>query len=286
MGQHESTNATPASAGEDKGTPGTVERVIRLLQFVAERGSFNVKDAVTALRLPTSTVHRLLLQLAQMGLVERESYQGYRVSRELYRLSGLVMQRFDLHGVAHSHLVELVREFDETCSFAVYLPSTHSGMIVETVLTSHPLQFRLEPFVSWPLTWGSLGRVMLAHLPEEDVREALKGAMPSPATGAPPPTVESIAGELAQIREVGYYVARNHNVAGAVGTSAAVLGAGGKLVGAIGMTIPVARYREELQPEISARIRHHAQMLSASLGYSHESHAPAHGRHTAAPSGR
>ncbi|CAN5560546.1 IclR family transcriptional regulator [soil metagenome] len=249
---------------------GTVERVIRLLQFVAEEGQFNLKDAAAALSLPPSTTHRLLQLLVRMDLVQRDEQQNYKISREYYRIGSLASRRFDINSAAHPHLAEMSELYDETASFALYMPATHQGMIVETIATRHPLQHRIDLYANWQLTWGSLGRAMLAYLPDPEVEAVLANASPSPATGQPVPTMQSLAAELAGIRALGHYVSINQNVLGATGTAAVVLGLDGRVIGSIGITIPVARYKPESQPEISALVMRHAQALSASLGYNGE----------------
>jgi DNA-binding IclR family transcriptional regulator len=263
--QAEEAPASSRKKGED--VVGTVERAIRLLQFIAEQGRFNLKDAAAALRLPPSTVHRLLQLLVRMDLVERDDQQNYHVGREYYRMGALATERFDWHQAAHSHLMAIHERFNETCSFALYLPATLSGMIVETVSTTHPLQYRIDPFMHWPLAWGSLGRAILAYLSEDEIDGVLASASPSPATSQPVPTKQSLAAELAGIRLLGHYVSINQNVLGATGTAAPVLGLGGRVIGALGITIPVPRYRPEQQPEFTAAIMEHAQLLSESLGY-------------------
>jgi DNA-binding IclR family transcriptional regulator len=249
---------------------GTVERVIRLLQFVAEEGQFNLKDAAAALSLPPSTTHRLLQLLVRMDLVQRDEQQNYKISREYYRIGSLASRRFDINSAAHPHLAEMIEQYNETCSFALYMPATHQGMIVETIPTSHALQHRIDLYANWQLTWGSLGRAMLAYLPEPEIEAVLANASPSPATGQAVPTMQSLAAELAGIRALGHYVSINQNVLGATGTAAVVLGLDGRVVGSIGITIPVARYKPEVQPEISAMVMEHAQALSAALGYNGE----------------
>jgi len=268
--QTSQSQATDKRTGKSEDMVGTAERIIRLLQFVAERGQFSLKDVSAALRLPPSTVHRMLQLLMRFDLVDRDDQLNYRVSREYYRIGSLAVDKFDLNTAARPHLEEMSRRTNETVSFALYLPKQRLGMIVDTIPTKYPLQYWIEPFTTWSLAWGSLGRAMLAYLPDEDVTAILESAPPSPATGQPVPTKESLATEFAGIRALGHYVSINQNVLGATGTAAVVLGLGGQVIGSIGVTIPVARYRPEAQPEVSEMVTRHARELSASLGYKGE----------------
>jgi DNA-binding IclR family transcriptional regulator len=268
MAQSKDTPESADTKGRSDDTGGTVQRVIRLLQYVAEEGQFNLKEASSEVGLPSSTVHRLLQFLIRADLVERDKNQTYRLSREFFRLGSLAVQKFDINSAAHPHLVALVERFGETCSFAIYLPKRKMGMIVDTVPSSHPLQFVIEPFAPWTLAWGSVGRTMLAHLPDDEVAEILAAAPPSAASGQPAPSKESLSAELAGIKALGYYTSVSQRIPGATGTCAPVLGSEGRLIGSIGITIPLSRYRPETQDDINAEILRHASELSAALGYS------------------
>lgn len=256
----------PKERTDDLG--GTVLRVVRLLQFVAEEGRFNLKEASSRIGLPSSTVHRLLQILVGADLVERDDSQTYRLGREYFRLGSLAIRKFDIDQAAHVHLVELVERFGETCSFAVYLQKRRMGMIVDTVPSPHPFQFVIEPFEPWTLAWGSLGRTMLAHLPDEVVAAILAAAPPSPVSGAPAPSKESLSAEFAGIRALGYYTSVSQRTPDSTGTASPVLGSGGRLIGSLGITFPLSRYRPEQQGEVNAEISGRARALSLSLGYS------------------
>jgi DNA-binding IclR family transcriptional regulator len=258
---------TPKTKAAGDGAVGTGERIIRLLRFVAEHPRFSLKDATAAIDLPVSTVHRMLQLLIRQDLVRREGPQDYRISREYYRLGGLAMQGFDLNGAAREHLAQLAGRYDETCAFAIYLPADHRLTIVDMVSTSHPVQYRIDLFTPRTLDWGTFGRTILAHLPDADARAALADAAPSLVDGSPAPTLESLAGEMAQIRAEGCYVGVNQPALGTVGIAAPVLGAGGRVVGALGMTIPSMRFQAQLQPEVTQAIKQQAGELSATLGY-------------------
>jgi DNA-binding IclR family transcriptional regulator len=248
-------------------TFGTVARVIRLLQGVAESGDFTLKDMSTQLDLPPSTVHRLLQLLMKFDFVERRPNQTYRASREFYRVGSLVQSKFDLNSAARPYLSAIAETYREICSFALYMPATRTGMIVDTIRSPHPLQYYIEPFAHWPLTWGALGRAMLSALPEEDVVAILAEAQPAPATGQAPPSFKQLVRDLKIVHEQGFYVSINQNVLGATGTAAPVFGPDGRLIGSLGLTIPLARYDPRVQERISRDIADTAQRFSAALGY-------------------
>lgn len=254
--------------GSDKpDLSGTTSRIIRALEAVAEKGDFRLKDIAEKIDLPTSTVHRILQTFTALNLIEKTDTQYYTLGIDFFRISSLVQQKFKLQNIARDQLLDMAEHSGETCSFALYMRATRTGMIVDTIPTNHPLRYHIEPFTHWPLAWGSLGRSMLAYLPAEDVEAVLAAARASPATRQPVPKMADLSAELAETRLSGHYVSINQVEPGATGTAAAVLGPRGALVGSLGIAIPVQRYSPDMQAGLSEVVMRNARSLSASLGY-------------------
>src|SRR4051794_10018363 len=117
-------------------------RVLKLLQCVAEgEREFALKELVARTGLAPSTTHRLLGFLVQADMVERAGPKAYRLGPEIFRIASLILQKFELHKLARPLLHELWTQWQETCSFCLYKPSTRSAIVVETIRTPHPLQF-------------------------------------------------------------------------------------------------------------------------------------------------
>lgn len=250
-------------------TSGTVARVIRLLQCIAESsGEVSVKELSRRLALPPSTVHRQLQLLSQSGIVERRiASHSYRTGREFFRICSLVLKQFDVRDLVRRFLEELRDSSGETAFFVMYLPATHQATIVEVVRSPNPLRHDLEPFTYRPLTWGSSGRSILAHLPEAMIGEIIARADPSPAAGKPLPGPNVIRAELRRIRRCGYAMSRGQNLLGAVGIASAVFDADAKVLGSIGLTIPDVRFNPAKADKLAAMTVAEARRVSASLGY-------------------
>ena len=69
---------------------GAIERTLRVLQCVAESGTFTAKTIAEQAGIPTSTAYRLLQTLNGMNFVEKASHGGFRIGREYVRLASLV----------------------------------------------------------------------------------------------------------------------------------------------------------------------------------------------------
>ena len=246
---------------------GTVARVALLLRLIAARqGSFTLTDIANAANLPAPTVHRLLDLLAQQGLVAHEKAQrSYRLGTELYRISSLVRANVPLAQLVRPVLADAAHEVDETCYFALYLPAQLALMFESRVDSSHPLDYRFEFNRPMSLLWGSSGRVVLAHLPEERVRAAIEQEKNFSKDGRVP-DFKRLMAELKQIREQGYAYSHGQRVPGAVGVLAPVFGESGAIYGALGFTVPEQRFHEDKLPLLIKSATGHAARLSGALG--------------------
>ena len=246
---------------------GSIERTLRVLQIVAEKGEFTPRDIAEEVGLPASTAYRLLQTLGTMNFVEKANHGSYRVGRQFLRLASLIVDKFDYEAIAHPILRELVEEFEETAAFAIYLPNDFCFTIIDSVSAKHPLQYVVQKYVQRPMIGGALGRSMLPFLPEADVAQAIARQELPREPGAVPLTRAALADEFESIHRQGCFIATSPNTLGTAGTAAPVFNSRGQLLGSIGITVPVLRSRPELQPEISRAVVSAARSLSSALGY-------------------
>jgi DNA-binding IclR family transcriptional regulator len=243
-------------------------RVLRLLQCIAEgEREFALKDLTARTGLAPSTTHRLLTFLVQAGMVERAGPKAYQLGSELFRIGALVLQKFELHKMARPLLHELWAQWQETCSFCLYKPATHTATVMETIRTPHPLQFVLEPHSEISLAWGSMGRSILAFLPDKDVEAVLALERRGPISGKQLPTRRAMRQDLERIRQRGYAVYEDKTL-DLAGVTAPVFGPGGMVIGCIGVTMPASRFRKPDESELCAAVVDKARRLSAATSSS------------------
>src|SRR5262245_54907696 len=161
---------------------GTVARAVAVMRALAEaQSNESIKSLAAKLRLPASTVHRLLHLLIDHGIAEQIDRHSYRVGTEFYRLGALIVGRTRIAEIALPFMRDVVKRCDEYCMLCLQLSAERSVMVVETVSSSHPLRYVRDKFMATPLAWGATGRSILAHLSEEEIRAAYDQAGPSPA---------------------------------------------------------------------------------------------------------
>ncbi len=250
-----------------KAEKGSGVRTIQLLKIAADIDNpFTLSSLAAEAGLPASSVHRLLQPLLREGLIERGQGQSYQIGSEMLRLASQVIHRADVGRLARPILRRLWSEWEETCTLCAYKPNGHLARVLETLPTPHPLRFAIEPFAELSLTWGSLGRAILASLPAELAAACIERPGVGPLSGMPAPTYEEMAPILAAARELGYSQYRNDQM-DVAGVAAPVLRGDGRVFGSIGITAPARRMPPERVDAMAVQVKAAAQDLSALLGF-------------------
>jgi DNA-binding IclR family transcriptional regulator len=267
MGQGDAN--APSAKMRDASAAGTVARVVQLLACLAEAdGAVSIKFLCQTLKLPASTVHRLLGLLADQGMVERSvDRPTYAPGLELVRIASLLASKVRILDVAKPFMRAVVRDCDETCCLLQYIPERRKVMALHAEFSSHPLRYRIELYQPHSILWGATGRTVLAFLPPDEIDAAIRDGDLSPATGEPAPPREKILADLAEIRERGYAITQGQNIEGAVGIGAPLFNSERRVIGSFCMTIPETRFNKKTQARLSQILMARAGELSRALGY-------------------
>ncbi|MGH6989028.1 MAG: IclR family transcriptional regulator [Stellaceae bacterium] len=247
---------------------GTVVRATRLLQTLAELpDGGSLKEIARRTALPPSTAHRLLQLLMQQGFVERDvDGQNYQTGPELFRVASLIASQSSLVDLARPFLRRVAQEFDEICTFGIYIPETRRATTIDHIQSTNPLQYGLQQFQSTSLLWGAMGRSILAYLPETEIAACLAEEGLAPGTGAPPPPPSVLRRELRQIRDRGYTCSEGQRIKGAVGVAAPVFRTDGRIFGSLCVTLPKLRYTRHMAERLPPLVVEQARALSTVLG--------------------
>jgi DNA-binding IclR family transcriptional regulator len=231
------------------GTSRTVQSVqtaVDIVEYLREVGEAGVTELATALDCSKGTVHSHLATLLENEYVVRRG-DRYGLSLKLLDLGEFVKSRIDIYDVVTDELDDLAAETGEVAQFAteehgraVYLDKARGEQAVNTASTVGKREY---------IHCISLGKAMLAHLPEERVegivdRHGLPAQTPNTITDR-----ETLFAELETIRERGYAVDDEEKIEGVRCVAAPLTDDG--VVGAISISGPSSRmdgerFREEL----------------------------------------
>lgn len=246
---------------------GTVERAIHVMRYFATHPEVTIKELSTAMQMTPSTCHRLLELLGSEGIITHvKSTRSYRVGPEYCRLAAQVQARNPFRQIVPPILEEMVREYNETCVFSLYLPATRTMMFAEKVESNRPLRYQVPLNEPMTVFWGATGRAIYANLPEQERREIYENERVAPASGEALPPWEAIEAECEKARAQGYLMTAGQKTAGSVGIAGPVFNAENLVVGSVGFTIPQGQIGAYDVSELGRHVAQKAAEISTMFG--------------------
>ena len=221
----------------------TLARGAAVLDLLASHDHLTLKDASQALELDSSVVYRLLRTWTATGYLDYDpTTKRYHPGLKLMRLATKTHSTSGLPDI-EERLQRVSRSVDQTASFSVL--AGRFVLYVARVVANKALMYQVEIGKTLPAYATSVGHVMLAHLPEEQLLELY----PEPALlGYTENTVrsrEELLALLAEVREKGYAVNRGQLGAGIAAVAVPARGARGQVVGAFSVAGPTEQFGNE-----------------------------------------
>ncbi len=227
-----------ADADAAPGGVAAVDRALSLLAaFRADEPSLGLTELAQRTQLYKSTVLRLLASLEHARLIQRLDDGRYALGSEVARLHSLYAASFSLDRVVLPVLREVVAATGESAAY--HVRQGEARLCLYRVDSPHPIRDHNKAGDILPLDRGTGARILIAfdsHPPR-----------PGGQIGSKNKAL------YAKIREQGYYTAVGDRLAEVAGISAPVFKADGSLAGALTLTMPVSRYREQyVKPVLQA----------------------------------
>jgi DNA-binding IclR family transcriptional regulator len=243
--------------------PGYVQRTLIALDLLADR-SLNTSELATALDVHRRTATRLAEVMRQSGWIEDdpEDPPRLRLSLRALTVAGKLISRMDLARIATPFVTSLRDRLNESSHLAV--PT--DGWVVPVVdkWSTHAIAYRSKLGERTYIHSSATGKAIAAHNPDQ-LELAIRRGLPrfTPWTITDPDRLEEA---LQEIRGRGYSVDDRENQAEVRCIAAPVRDGLGHVVGAIGISGPVARVTSDAIADFSAIVVDEAVRLSRALG--------------------
>ena len=229
----------------------SVDRAFAILQAVSARPA-GVTAIAERVRLPKSTVARLLLTLERLEAVERLDGPLWRVGPGVDALAGGASPERSLVALARPHLARLVDELAEDAGLA--LPDGYDVHYVDHVESDNPVQVRDWTGTRAPMHAVPSGLVLLAEWPDD----ALDAYVARGLAALTPHTVTDAAAlrvRLATVRSTGSAWGLEEFAKGIASVAAPVRDHRGKAIAAIHVHGPAYRVPpDRSEPRIAALV--------------------------------
>jgi IclR family pca regulon transcriptional regulator len=278
------TSRAPAATVDDTNTPPwalpilrgprysqSLERGLAILGcFTSEHPVLGIADIADELGMSRSTTHRYVTTLLALGYLEQGRSRKYRLGLRVTDLGMSALNATGLRENVHPFLEELRERTGYTIGLAVldgteilYVDRARSWR-----RTERETDMGLYPGSRMPAYCTAMGKVMLAHLPEEvqrDLIAQLKLERNSPSTIT---SKQSLRAEFVRIVEDGYAVNDQELRPGLQAIAVPVRDESREVVAAVGIAAsPEAISLVELTDALGPHLLSTAARISSRLGY-------------------
>lgn len=246
-----------------------VVRAFTLLRFIAAGNRCrNISVAAKETGINRTTLIRLLATLEAEGMIEAAADEGgYRLGTGLITLAAEALHGRGIAQVAHPFLVDLVRELNLSAHLGI-LEGKEIVYLARVTPNSH-LASNVREGTRLPAHATTIGRILLAELPAEELRARYDRAELDAFTAKTRTTLAALEKQLDEDRRLGvaWSVA---NFEPEIGSAAVLVrDRQGRAAGAVNVTGHASAFSPDNPrlPEIEAALRKAAKGISEALGY-------------------
>ncbi len=243
-----------------------LDRAFAVLDLLGESGMpMGLAQVATSLQLHKSTAHRFLMVLEKHRMVERTAGGKFRLGLKLFDLGNRAIEQYDLRERAQPHLRRLVAETEETAHLCI-LEGTHV-IYIDKIEPARSVRMITRIGASNPVHCTSVGKAMLAFLPEERITDILGRLRFERYTNHTISTVEAMRAEIEKTRRRGYAVDDEEFEEGLRCIAVPVLDAQRLPVAAVSVSGPSFRVTAQKLPAIANHLLQCVRGISVDMGF-------------------
>jgi IclR family transcriptional regulator, KDG regulon repressor len=243
-------------------------KIFAVLEYFVEAGatrkSVAFADLTRALPFARTTVHRILYSLEKLGYVEKDEYKShYHLGGKFFDLTSSAVHFRRLQTLAKEVMQHLLLRFGETVNVGIL----EDNQVTYIDVLQSPSALRIAAVIGQrnPVHCTSLGKVLLAFLPENEAQSILEK---TPMIRRTPKTItqkKHFMEHLSTVRESGVALDLEENLNGVTCAAAPIFDQAGRVIAGISITGPSSRMESKLaqiQEELKASALSVSRMLS------------------------
>lgn len=210
--------------------------------FDAEHPEMTLSEVARVTGLTRAAARRFLLTLAELGFVRAEG-RTFRLTARVLDLGYAYLSSLTLPEIAEPHLERLVSQVGESSSLSVL--DADDVVYVARVPVSRIMTVAINVGTRFPAHATSMGRVLLAGLPD-DARAAYLGrADLAPLTARTVTDPARLDAELRRVRDAGWALVDQELEQGLRAVAAPVHDRSGRVVAAVNVSAQASRWTLE-----------------------------------------
>ena len=242
----------------------SVTRAVQAMELLARKGPLGVRAVASQLQLPLGSVHRMLQDLAEAGVVDRTPDGEWELSFRLLEITGMQLERIDLPRLCRPFAEKIAEATGETVNINAL--SGTMGVCLDKVRGNERMQLDLRIGSRGALNCGGAGKAMLAYM-AEDRREAIYASPLPRLTENTITDPDLLRAEVERIRSRFYSIDDQEVVMGVYCIAVPILDRSGLAAGAISVTGPSVKQPGEAVRPLAEMLWNASEHVSRRLGF-------------------
>jgi len=203
--------------------------------------------------------------LEKHHMVERTSSGKFRLGLRLFDFGNKAIEQYDLRDRAQPHLRRLVAETEETAHLCILEQAR--VIYIDKIEPARSVRMITRIGASNPVHCTSVGKAILAFLPEERIADIIKRTRFERLTHRTIATPEALRAEIEKTRRRGYAVDDEELEEGLRCIAVPVLDAQSQPVAAVSISGPSFRVTAQQLPSIANHLLQCVRGISADMGF-------------------
>ncbi|WP_198153459.1 IclR family transcriptional regulator [Thalassobacillus sp. C254] len=245
----------------------SVDRALRIISLISkQKEGMGVTELGERLGIGKSSTYKLLSTLTEHGYIEQdEGTKKYRLGYKYLELSALLLESMDIRSLAAPFLKEVEAITNEVVHLVVY----DQGEIVyiEKLEGNEILRTHSKVGRRAPVHCTSVGKVILSHLEDREVRNILTKQGMAVHTENTITSIDEFLKEIHKVNKQGFAVEKEENEVGITCIAAPIFDNRGKIAAAVSISGPSIRMSDKRLQELKPLIMKTGKQISNRLGY-------------------
>lgn len=248
----------------------SVVKALQLLELFAkeEQKELTLQDISRKANIPKPTAYRLLTTLERNGFLYKTKNaindSKYGLGLRLLELGQIVSDRLELRQIARPLMEILAKNINEVVHLVIV--NQNKAIYIEKVDSTRALRLNTRIGKNSPLYIGSGPKMLLAHLPEDQQKEVLKGDLDT-RSGEQHMDKVALMKELEIIRKKGYAYSIGEQDRDTTGISYPIFNYKGEVIASLAVSGLSSYFEGERLDIIKAESKKTAKDISEKLGY-------------------
>lgn len=224
----------------DRDYVGALAAGLEVLQtFDAEHPRMTLSEVAARTEMDRAKARRFLLTLQALGFVKRSGRQ-FELTPRVLQLGYAYQASNQYRAVIQQYLEEITADLGESSSLAV-LDGDEVVYVVRSSARHRLMAITLSVGTRLPAAYTSMGRVLLAQLPDNQLDAFLARVTLEPFTAASVTSADALKAEIIKARAQGYAIVDQELDSGLRSAAVPVFAGNGELLGAINISTNAAR---------------------------------------------